>query len=219
MHWKRIVQASAIAAALTLALAMSATAAPQAADRGASTATITVPAPGTSVRLSGPAGAVSGTLHTMSANEIAAKGLTRYTAKLTTSSARVPGSVPTPAKVSSLQKALKPASTSGCWTWTFKQPGWLGMDGYGSEDWCGSGGWITYAAAGCWGTDGWYPTYNYLGCSTNKYYGKGWNVADTQYNWDMCIAWWGGGCAKHRHLWDRYRYGATGGVWLISHGG
>lgn len=86
------------------------------------------------------------------------------------------------------------------------------MDGYGSEDWCGNGYAITYASAGCWGTDGWYPTYNYLGCSTDKYYGVGYNVADTQYNWDMCIAWWGGGCAKHRHLWDRYRFGASGGV-------
>jgi hypothetical protein len=111
------------------------------------------------------------------------------------------------------------AASSGCWTASVKQPGWLGMNGYGSEDWCGSGGWITYAARACWGSDGWYPTYNYLGCSMSAFYGKGWNVADTQYNWDMCIAWWGGGCAKHRHLWDRFRFTATGGTQLISHGG
>mgnify|MGYP001791629767 FL=1 len=93
------------------------------------------------------------------------------------------------------------------------------MDGYGSDYFCGNGAAITYAAASCWGTDGWYPTYNYLGCSTSQYYGVGWNIADTQYNWDMCIAWWGGGCAKHRHVWDRYRFGATGGLSLVSSGG
>jgi len=173
------------------------------------------PAAGQTVAVQDHAGTVVGSLHTMTAAEIAARGLTEFAGAVDPSAADT-GAAPAPRK--SHTSSVTPAA-GGCWTFQFKQPGWLGMDGYGSEDWCGSGGSITYAVPACWGTDGWYPTYNYLGCTKTKYYGVGWNVADTLYNFDFCIAWWGGGCAKHRHLWDRYRFGAGGGVWLISYGG
>jgi hypothetical protein len=175
------------------------------------------PAAGQTVDVTDRSGELVGTVHTMTREEIAAKGLTRFAGPAASTRADT-GSAPTPVRSKTVGTSAQLAA-GGCWTFSFKQPGWLGMDGYGSEDWCGSGGWVTYAAAGCWGTDGWYPTYNYLGCTRTTYYGAGWNVADTMYNFDFCIAWWGGGCAKHRHLWDRYRYGATGGVWLISYGG
>jgi hypothetical protein len=175
------------------------------------------PAAGKTVSVTDRTGHLVGTVHTMTREEIAAKGLIEFAGSVV--STRVDtGSVPKPTK-STTKGTSTQLAAAGCWTFSFKQPGWLGMDGYGSEDWCGSGGWITYADPGCWGTDGWYPTYNYLGCTNTEYYGPGYNVADTMYNFDFCIAWWGGGCAKHRHLWDRYRYGATGGVWLISSGG
>lgn len=203
-HMKlRLYAAPLVAAAVaTLSLASPATAAPS--GHGA-------PVVGAAPRASAPV------VRTLTQAEIQARGLTPYAGSTTkrVSSKLSTASAPAPRKL--VRKVSRNAG--GCWTSNIKQPGWLGMDGYGSEDWCGNGSTITYAAAACWGTDGWYPTYNYLGCSTNKYYGVGWNVADTQYNWDMCIAWWGGGCAKHRHLWDRYRFGASGGVWLISHGG
>lgn len=175
------------------------------------------PAVGQTVDIADSDGKLVGTVHTMTANEIAAKGLSPYAGTHVGTMADTK-SPPKPTK-STPAGASSQLTVGGCWTFSFKQPGWLGMDGYGSEDWCGSGGWITYATPGCWGTDGWYPTYNYLGCTTTEYYGTGYNVADTMYNFDFCIAWWGGGCAKHRHLWDRYRFGATGGVWLISNGG
>ena len=175
------------------------------------------PAAGQTVRVTDRSGQVVGTVHTMTPDEISAKGLTAFAGSVDGTQVST-GSAPRPTRAKTGATTAQLAS-GGCWTFNFKQPGWLGMDGYGSEDWCGSGGWITYAKPACWGTDGWYPTYNYLGCTTTKYYGPGYNVADSMYNFDFCIAWWGGGCAKHRHLWDRYRYGATGGVWLISHGG
>lgn len=211
-RWKEV----AVACASGTLLLVAAVPAQAASTDSLGAAAHQAPAPGQTVAVHDRDGTVIGSLHTMTSEEIAAKGLTQLAGPEGTTAADL-GAAPAPRRASASGSVV--AASGGCWTFQFKQPGWLGMDGYGSEDWCGSGGWITYAKPACWGTDGWYPTYNYLGCTKTTYYGVGWNVADTLYNFDFCIAWWGGGCAKHRHLWDRYRFGAGGGVWLISYGG
>ncbi|WFE27993.1 hypothetical protein O7623_01940 [Solwaraspora sp. WMMD791] len=89
---------------------------------------------------------------------------------------------------------------------------------YGSESWCGDGSWITSRTGGdCWGAS-WWPSYHYYDCSKQPAYGVGYNVADLRVDWNTCVAYlgWEGGCMWHVTVWDRMRFGASGGVWWID---
>ncbi|WP_200258759.1 hypothetical protein [Streptomyces sp. HSG2] len=121
--------------------------------------------------------------------------------------------------------ALPLATT--CWEASY----WAGIkDGvmtlYGTTDvtWCGDGGkqWVNYSANGCWGDDKW-PTYRYQGCKTIDDYGhpkpdEYWNVYDVWSQYDLCPIWVTnfGGCFMTDRPQNKYRFGADGGIYLIS---
>jgi hypothetical protein len=115
------------------------------------------------------------------------------------------------------------AQATGCWAWWF---GYGVFDGpftlYGRTDvsWCGDGAWVTHTSSGCWGKDGGYPTYEYLGCDNREEYGVGWNVFEVWSQWHLCSAWvppWPG-CVSNQDPWQEWQFGGGGGVAQISGG-
>lgn len=113
----------------------------------------------------------------------------------------------------------RPANT--CWTHWY---GWGVFSGvfklYGRTDvtWCGNGTRIGYVSSQCYGVDGGYPTYEYLGCSRHTDFGVNWNVYDVKTQWHLCYAWvpvWGS-CLSDSNPWEKYRYGAGGAVWRLG---
>ncbi|HEV2344513.1 MAG TPA: hypothetical protein VGS97_10510 [Actinocrinis sp.] len=203
----------AAVAALTLASSASAATA---------TPTMLTAPTGHTITWVSPDGKTKVSLHTMTASEVAAAGLTKYappTAKPISGSLVVGSSATAPTHRTAVTPNLVHPNASGCWsetiTWNFA----FGMAAYGSEDWCGDGTWVSYTSPSCWGTGGWYPTYNYMSCNVNSSYGVGWNLAQLTYHWDMCIAWVpvGGYCAEHAYPYAEYQAFGNGSFNLISY--
>lgn len=152
------------------------------------------------------------TVHAMTTAEIADKGLTKYVAADSAAPAELSAGAqaPAPQQRGTLSTGTVQPMSSGCWGMDISTASTFGLQGNGHEDWCGDGTWITYTNATCWGSDGWYPTYAYLGCSLDHGYGVGWNIATVGWHWDLCSAWFSGACAKHKHVNDSDWYQGNG---------
>jgi len=108
------------------------------------------------------------------------------------------------------------ALVQSCWnhSWWGGSTNLGGLWGQTDVTWCGSGGLVTYTWSNCWGHDGGYPTYEYLGCSVSETYGVNWTAWDVWSQHNLCFAWiplWGA-CGSNVQPWMKFRYNAGGVV-------
>ncbi|WP_157930584.1 hypothetical protein [Glycomyces xiaoerkulensis] len=153
----------------------------------------------------------------LSAEEVLERGLDRYvdmehyrsqTPRLLSET-----EILTPTRISDF--STTGAQAASCWDYSF----WYGdtdPDLYGQTDvtWCGDGDWVTYDSSNCWGTDGGYPTYEFLGCDNSTNFGDGWNVYEVKTSYHLCPAWnpiWGS-CVSDHTGWLEYQFQGDGGV-------
>lgn len=153
----------------------------------------------------------------LSASEVRARGLDRYV-QMKDYAATAPTISGSGAQVTGVKAAgdVK-AQASGCWDHWFRfgvSSGVFELFGQTDVTWCGDGQWVTYASSDCWGSDGGYPTYEFLGCENRPEFGEGWNVYEVWSQWHLCPAWvpvWGS-CASDTYPWGEFQYQGDGGL-------
>ncbi|MBB5866637.1 hypothetical protein F4553_000016 [Allocatelliglobosispora scoriae] len=153
-------------------------------------------------------------VRSLSPDEIRAKGLDRAfpNAVLIT----IPPRIVTNGEATVLpsKQSSGAANTLACWNHSW----WVGwydvLRGQNDVTWCANGT-ITYTYANCWGYDGGYPSYEYLGCTNSGSYGVGYMTWNLWTQIRLCPLWiplWGA-CASDDNFERSYQYGWLGQIW------
>lgn len=141
------------------------------------------------------------TVHQLTTTELKAAGLSRYA---------------TPAPLTAA--ASKATTYPRCFAFNITYSWSFGSWGKVGQNVCSNDGrWVSYTGGTyCSGSGGYYPTYNYEGCTYSTSYGAGWNVSEVAGHWTMCIAYLPWYCANHQFPEAYYQFHPNGAYSLLS---
>ena len=142
------------------------------------------------------------TVHRLTNAELKAAGLSRF-------------ATPAPLTAAAAQAAT---SYPRCFGFNVTYDWQLGSWGKVGQNVCSNDGkWVSYAGGTyCSGNSGYYPTYDYEGCSLSTSYGKGWNVSEVAGHFTMCIVYLPWYCASHQYPEAYYQFHPNGSYSILS---